>query len=148
MGDNVIVIILPEYDDIGNKLTSDEWKSQGFEDDEEMGIRIKNLMEFVDFFKDENCRIMYDSQNVLAFTYVLRTLPEFYPSRESQLRSVLNATFDWRKNRVSKANEEYSIGYLKLKDEIRCEMAARCAKIPSSSHLIVADLPNYTRCFG
>lgn len=143
MADNVIAIMLPEYDDAGNNFTSDDWKSQELIDDVEMAKRIKCLAEFVDFFSDENCHIIYDSQNVLAFTYVLRTMPECYPSREAQLRTALKGTVNWRYNRLSNANDEYYIGYVKLKDEIRCELAARWTKDPGSSHLIVAHLPDY-----
>lgn len=90
MAENVIAIILPEYHDKDNDITSDAWKSDALLDDVVMGECIKSLMEFVDFFSDEECKIIYDSKNILAFSYVMRMMPECYPSRESQLRIALN----------------------------------------------------------
>lgn len=143
MAENVIAIILPEYDDKDNVITSDDWKSKTLFNDAEIGKHIKELAEFVDFFSDENCRMTYDSKNVAAFTYVLRTMPECYPSREFLLRMVLKKVTNWRMNRESDAKDEYSMDYVKLQDETRCELAARKAKDNSHSCLIAAHIPAF-----
>lgn len=146
MAENVIAIILPEYDDKDNLITSDEWKRNALLDDDVMGKCIKELAQFVDFFSDEECEMIYDPKNVSAFSYTLRTIPEYYPSRESQLRMALKGTTNWRaaENRVSDEKEEYSIGeYQKIKDDTRCELAARKIKDAENSCLIAIHIPEY-----
>ena len=143
MAENVIAIILSEYEDNANTNTANDWKSKFILEDEEMGKYIKELAEFVDFLSDENCKIIYDSKNISAFTFVLRTMPECYPSREAQLRSIMKKASNWRSNRESKESDEYFIDYVKLKDEIRCELTARRIKDNMHSCLIVAHIPNF-----
>lgn len=145
MAENVIAIILPEYEDEGNVITSDDWKREYLLDDTKMGERIKRLAEFVDFFSDENCLMIYDNKNISAFAYVLRTMPDCYPSRESQLRTALNKAANWRSpaNRKSSEKDEYTIGMKKLQDETRCELATRKAEDCKNSCLIVAHIPSF-----
>lgn len=145
MAENVIAIILPEYHDKDNDITSDAWKSDALLDDVVMGECIKSLMEFVDFFSDEECKIIYDSKNILAFSYVMRMLPECYPSRESQLRIALRKITNWRSpvNRKSKDSTVYTMGYENLQDETRCELAAVKAMDSNNSCLIATHIQSY-----
>lgn len=145
MAENVIALILPEYDDEGNVITSDDWKQNFLMDDVEVGKHIKELALFVDFFSDENCRMVYDVKNVSAFSYALRMLPECYPSRHRQLQTALNKAVNWRSYRVSREDVEYSVNYVIVRDEIRCEMAALIAKDTHNSCIVVVHIPDYKR---
>lgn len=143
MAENVIAIVLSEYDDNDNIITSDDWKRKSFLDDVAVGKYIKELADFVDFFSDENCEMIYDSKNVLAFTFILRAIPECYPSREAQLRMVLKKASNWRFSMESEASDEYFIDYVKLKDEIRCELHARKIKDNMNSCLLVVHISDF-----
>lgn len=125
MGKNFIAIILPEYDDSKNSNTSVDWSSQVTFDDKTVGEHIKNISSFVRFFEKEECDMVYDSQNIKAYLFPIRTLPECYPSRERQLMFSLKGLADWRKQRESKPEEEYLLNCIKIKDEIRTEFAHR-----------------------
>lgn len=143
MAENVIALVLPEYDDGGNVITSDDWKRNFLMDDVEVGKHIKELASFVDFFSDENCRMVYDGKNVSAFSYALRMLPECYPSRSMQLQTALKNASNWRTYRVSKEDEEFSVNYTIVRNETRCEMAALIAKDTNNSCIVVVHIPDY-----
>lgn len=143
MAENVIAIILPEYDDKENIITSDEWKRDFLLNDNQIGEYIKNLAAFVDFFCDEDCKLIYDSKNVTAFSFVLRTIPECYPSRDFQLKIALKKATNWRKYRESDEGDEYSIGYERIKDEVRCELIAKKIKNNKHSCLLVTHIPEF-----
>ena len=148
MTENIIAIILPEYDDKDNVVTSDEWKSDVLLDDAAMGKLIKSLMEFVDFFADEECQMIYDSKNISAFSYVMNVMRDYYPSRETQLRIALKKVTNWRfpVNRKSNESHVYTNGYENLRDETRCELAARKAVEANSSCLIATHIQKYKSC--
>lgn len=142
MAKNVIALMFPEYNDKSNPSTSKDWTTDELYDDRRFGEQIKETGMLVDFFKDEECQIVYDLKNVNAYLYPTNSIPECYPSRARQLRFALNGTTDWRKNRVSSETEEYSIHYYTVKDEIRTEIASRQG-FPTEDSFIIA-----TNIFG
>lgn len=144
MANSYIALVFPEYDDVDNVITSQDWKRDDLPDDNSYGIFIKHLISFIDFYEDEDCCLIYDAKNVSAFTYGIRVLPECYPGRERELRLALKHLKDWRKNRISIENDEYTLNYSNIKDEIRTEIAARMSNNPDDSFLIAAHIPNYT----
>ena len=111
MAKNIIALVFPEYNDIGNLVTSKDWVVDELYDDKTMGGQIKEAGIFVDFFNDEECSMIYDSMNINAYLYAVNVLPECYPSRVRQLRSIFKqyGLKDWRRNRVSSETEEYGI---------------------------------------
>lgn len=125
MGKNFIAIILPEYKDPENQNTSVDWSSQVMFDDKTINEHIKNISTFVSFFENEECEVVYDSKNIKAYLFPIQTLPKFYPNHDTQLRIKLKGLADWRKQRESKSEEEYSLNRIKIKDEIRTEFAHR-----------------------
>lgn len=143
MANNYIAIIFPEYDDVDNVVTSQDWKRNDLPDDNSLGAFMKHLISFIDFYEDEECNLMYDAKNVLAFTYCIRVLPEYYPGYDRTLRSVLNKLKDWRKNRESSENDEYTLDYSNIKDETRTEIAVRMRNNPDDSFLLIVHIPNY-----
>ena len=143
MANNYIAIILPEYDDVDNVITSQDWKRNDLPDDDSLGAFIKHLVSFIDFYEDEECNFMYDAKNVLAFTYGMRVLPECYPGRERELRIALKNLENWRKNRESSENDEYTLDYSNIKDETRTEIAVRMRNNPNDSFLLTVHIPNY-----
>ena len=140
MAKNIIALMFPEYDDTGNLVTSKDWVVDELYDDKTMGVQIKETGIFVDFFNDEECCMIYDSMNINAYLYAVNVLPECYPSRVRQLRSVLKGMEDWRKHRCSSESIEYSINDETVKNEIRTEIASRIESTPSSSYLIATNV--------
>ena len=88
MAKNIIALMFPEYNDIGNPVTSKDWVVDELYDDKTFGVQIKETGMFVDFFNDEECNMIYDSMNLNAYLYAVNVLPECYPSRIRQLRSI------------------------------------------------------------
>lgn len=140
MAENIITLMFPEYNDGDNKITSKDWTTDELYDDETIGRQIKNVAQFVDFFKDEECRMVFDSKNIQAYLYPVYTIPESYPSRRMQLKTALKGLEDWRKNRISTVDAEYKIHYETIKDESRTEMAVRKEASLDDSFLIVSDV--------
>ena len=124
MAENIIALMFPEYDYIGNLVISKDWVVNELFDDKTMGVQIKETGIFVDFFNDEECSMIYDSMNINAYLYAVSVLPECYPSRVRQLRSIFKGLKDWRRNRISSETEEYGIYDETIKNEIRTEIKA------------------------
>lgn len=141
---NFIALIFPEYDDPNNGSTSLIWKNDELLNDDQLGELLKELYTFVDFFKDEECELLFDSLNADAFTFPLKTLPSCYPARERQFRLALKGLNDWRRNRVSHANEIYLGDFESISDEIRSEIAARMILNQDESYLIAVQIPGYS----
>lgn len=142
MAKNIIALMFPEYNDTGNLVTSKDWVIDELYDDKTFGVQIKETGMFVDFFNDEECSMIYDSMNLNAYLYAVNVLPECYPSRVRQLRSIFKqfGLKDWRKNRVSSETEEYSIHNEIVKNEIRTEIASRIESIAANSFLIATNV--------
>lgn len=142
MAENMIALMFPEYNDVGNPVTSKDWTTDEFYDDRTLGMQIKETGYFVDFFMDEECSMVYDSKNVQAYLFVAEAFPKCYPSRAAQLRSIFKqyGLKDWRRNRVSSETKEYNIHYKTIKDEIRTEIAAKQENFPDDSFLIATNV--------
>ena len=140
MAKNIIALMFPEYNDTGNLVTSKDWVVDELYDDKTFGVQIKETGMFVDFFNDEECNMIYDSMNLNAYLYAVNVLPECYPSRVRQLRSVLKGMEDWRKHRYSSESTEYSIRDETVKNEIRTEIATRIESTPANSYLIATNV--------
>lgn len=138
-----IVLIFPEYNDPANCSTSLVWKSDELLGDSQLQAQLKGLYSFVDFFKDEECELIYDSLNADAYSFPLKTLPTYYPARERQFRLALRGLKNWRKSRVSRMHEKYVVNNSSIKDEIRSEIAARKILNQDESYLIVFHCPDY-----
>lgn len=143
MANSYIALIFPEYGDVNNVITSQDWKRDDLPDDNTFGAYIKQLASFIDFYEDEECFLMYDAENVLAFTYAIRVLPECYPGRERDLRMVLKNLENWRANRESSKNDEYNLNDSRIKDEMRVEIATRMNNNPNDSFLLAVHIPYY-----
>ena len=52
MAKNMIALMFPEYNDVGNPVTSKDWTTDEFYNDRTLGIHIKETDNFVDFFMD------------------------------------------------------------------------------------------------
>lgn len=144
MANSYIALIFPEYDDVDNVVTSQDWKRDDLPNDNTLGAFIKHLVSFIDFYEDEECYLMYDAKNVLSFTYGIRGLPECYPGRERELRFALKNLENWRKNRKSSEDDLYNLNYSNIKDEMRVEIATRMSNNPEDSFLLTVHIPNYT----
>ena len=142
MAKNIIALMFPEYNDVGNPVTSKDWTTDEFYNDRTLGIHIKETDNFVDYFMDEECCLVYDSKNVQAFLYIAYTLPNCYPSRAAQLRSIFKhyGLKDWRRNRVSSEKKNYIIHYKTIIDDIRTEIASRQENSPADSFLIATNV--------
>ena len=117
MPNNYLALIFPEYDDKANVATSQDWKRNDLPDDESLGKFIKYLYSYVDFYRDEECNMIYDAKNA--------------------------ASFIWRMNRTSTENDEYISKGVTVKDEMRTEIARRMMSNPNSSYLLVVHIPDY-----
>lgn len=140
MAENIIALMFPEYKDNGNSGTSKVWATEELYDDETIGKQFKQTKIFVDFFKDENCRMIYDADNIRAYLYVANMFPECYPSRTRQLRFILEGIENWRNNRKSAEDKEYVVHHETIKDEIRTEIAERELINSADSFLIVSSV--------
>lgn len=138
-----IALILPEYEDVGNNATASDWVTSDLPDDKSMGDFIKKISDFADFFCDEECGLIYDAKNVLAFTYGMRVLPECYPNRVRSLRIALKHFENWRANRTSAEEQEYSLRGSGIKDEMRTEIASRMALNSENCYLLTIGLPDF-----
>ena len=144
MAKSIMALVFPEYVDKGNLSTSYEFEWRDLFDDVKAESLIKELRLFIDFYEDEECSLMYDSQNAAAFSFVFETLNDCYPSRARQFRMALRNKEDWRKNRVSSDCDEYFVNEKStIKDEIRSEIAARLFATPEDSFLIVVHMPGF-----
>lgn len=143
MAKSFIAILLPEYDDSGNISTSFDWKLTELPDEISLNNLIKGIVSFVDFYKDEECKLIYDSKNIEAFAFVLKTLPECYPNSERALRLSLKNIENWRKNRISSENDNYILNRTEIKDEIRTEIAARIDNNSYNEYLITVYYPDF-----
>lgn len=144
MAENIIAIVLPEFEDKDNPLSSDMWKSSKLNSDEEFGTIIKEIAAFIDFFEDEESRVIYDGNNMNCFTFPLRELPECYPSRERELHFVLKNLENWRRNKVANPEDKWTYFHNVVEDEIRSELATRSIVFPENSYVIAACVPDYT----
>lgn len=140
MAKNVIALIFPEYNDKGNLVTSSDWTTDELYDDKSIGKQLKDAGTFVDFFRDEDCQLIYDPNNIRAFWFVVDTLPECYPSRAKELITILKGLEDWRKHRISSETDEYHIHYKVVTDEIRTEIASRQETSPVDSFIIATNV--------
>lgn len=140
MSKNIIALMFPEYNDKSIPSTSKDWTTDELYDDKTFGEQIKGVGILVDFFKDEECQMLYDSKNINAYLYPVNSIPECYPSRTRQLRTALNGTKDWRMHRISSDSEEYSIYYRIVKDETRTEIASRIVCSPEDSFIIATNI--------
>ena len=133
MAQSIIALVFPEYDDKENIITSHDWKMDCMFDKTAFKQFINHLHNFVDFYKDEECTLMYDSKNIDAFTFFFNVLPDCYPypayrilmAELKNLRNLIN----WRSDRVSSETDEYKLHYAVIKDEMRTEIAARKEKV-------------------
>lgn len=143
MPNNYLALIFPEYDDKANVATSQDWKRNNLQDINTLDKFIKYLCSFLDFFRDEECEIMYDARNTAAFIYPLNILQDCYPSREREFKMLLKNLENWRRNRVSSDDDEYSIKNAFVKDEMRTEIACRMRNNPNDSYLLVVYISDY-----
>lgn len=143
MAKTFIALIFPEYPGPGNISTSSEWENDNLPNDDALRLWIKDLYSFVDFFKDEECKLMYDSSNADAAAFIMKTLPSCYPSQERRFRFALHGLENWRKNRTSQERESYLIFKENICNEIRSEIASRKKKNASDSYLITVHIPHY-----
>lgn len=143
MAKSFIAIVLPEYDDSGNISTSFDWKLTELPDEISLNNLIKGIVSFVDFYKDEECKLIYDSKNIEAFAFVLKTLPECYPNSERALRLCLKNIENWRKNRVSSVDDIFFLNRVEIKDETRTEIAARMGVNPDNEYIITIYYPDF-----
>lgn len=147
MAHSIIALIFPEYDDKENVITSHDWKMDCMFDKTAFIQFINHLHNFVDFFKDEECTLIYDSKNLDAFTFFLKVLPDCYPYPAhrilmAELKNQRNL-INWRKNRISSETDEYKLHYAVIKDEMRTEIATRQETNPNDDYLIAAHITNY-----
>ena len=140
MAENIIVLMFPEYNDKSNLCTSNDWTTYELYDDKTLGEQIKEVNALTDFFRDEECQIVFDSKNVHAYLFVIDTLPEFYPSRTHQMITALKGLTDWRRYRTSSETEEYCIYHKTVKDEVRTEIASRQKSDANDSVIIATNL--------
>ena len=138
-----LALIFPEYSDSGNIETSQDWKRSDLLDDKSLGLFIRKLHSFIDFFYDEECKMIYDEKNASAFIYPLTVLSDFYPSRVREFRFALKNLENWRKNRASSLKDEYISKGTIIRDELRSEIACRLIQNPNDSYLLVVNIPNY-----
>lgn len=143
MTKNFLALIFPEYDAADNIATANDWKRNDLPDDETLGKFLKDLHAYVDFYRDEECDLLFDSRNALAFMYCLNVLHDCYPSREREFRLALKNLEDWRKHRVSSPTVEYTSCGTVLKDEMRAEIASRMSNSSNDSYLLVVHIPGY-----
>lgn len=147
MAHSIIALIFPEYDDKENVITSHDWKMDCMFDKTAFIQFINHLHNFVDFFKDEECTLIYDSKNLDAFTFFLKVLPDCYPYPAhrilmAELKNQRNL-INWRKNRISSETDEYKLYFSVITDEIRTEIAARQETNPNDDYLIAVHITNY-----
>lgn len=143
MAKSFIAVLLPEYDDSGNISTSFDWKLTELPDEISLNNLIKGIVSFVDFYKDEECKLIYDSKNIEAFAFVLKALPECYPNSERALRLCLKNIENWRKNSVSSEDDIYVLNRAEIKDEIRTEIASRMEKYSDDEYLVTIYHPDF-----
>lgn len=148
MARTIITLILPEYDDINNELTSQNWKQNLIYDEDSLKSIVEEIKEFADFYKDEECSLMFDSKNIKAFMFLPSERPKYYLDATRKLKLILNKVEyfklgDWRENRISSKTDEYTLYYSPCTDEIRTEIAARKANNPNDDYLIAIHILDY-----
>lgn len=148
MARSIITLILPEYDDISNEFTSHDWKQNLIYDEDSLKSIVEEIKKFADFYKDEECSLMFDSKNIKASMFLPSERPKFYLDATRKLKLILNNVDyfklgDWREYRISSETDEYTLYYSPCKDEIRTEIAARQETNPNDDYLIAVHITNY-----
>ena len=128
---------------MNNMGTSQDWKRKDLPNDESLGKFIKYLNSFVDFYRDEDCEIIYDGKNASAFIYSINILSDCYPNRVRELMITLKNLENWRRNSVSSGKDKYTSNGRIITDEMRSEIACRMMHNPNDSFLLVVHIPNY-----
>lgn len=140
---NYFFLVFPEYDDKDNIRTTQEWVTTDIPNADSYGKWLKHIKVFREFYNDEECEIVIDSLNVKACLYFVLQMPDVYPNRLREFRSLLKGVQDWRKHRTSNPEVPCVIFHNRIYDEIRCEVASRMVKNPNDSFLIVVHSNGY-----
>lgn len=143
MAKNYMFLLLPEYPDEENVTTAEVFQHQELPDVEAVDAWLKQLVAFLDFFKEEACSLVYDAQNLKSCLYVLDTLRGSYPNRSLELLSALSPYADWRRARVSDSAQEYEIYHTRVRDEVRTEIAERHFSGSQDECLVVVHIPHF-----
>lgn len=143
MPNNYIALVFPEYDDENNLLTSQDWKRNDLPDDKSLGNYIKYLRSYIDFFRDEECEMIYDAMNAAAFVYSLNIMDNYYPNRRREFMFALKNLENWRRNRVSSKDDVYVSKGKIIKDELRSEIACRMLHNSEDSYLLSVYIPSF-----
>lgn len=144
MPTNFFALVFPEYFDPENSVTSQDWMTRDLPDDKSLGLFIRDLQSFVDFYDDEECEMIYDGKNASAFIYPLNILHDYYPSRTREFRLALKKLENWRRNRESSLTDNYIINGMIIRDELRSEIVSRLIRNPNDSYILIVHIPNYT----
>lgn len=140
---NYFFLAFPEFDDKDNEMTTNEWVNSDIPSAKEYDEWAKRIKTFREFYKDEECELVYDSQNVKACLYFVEQLPDCYPNRKREFYTILHGLEDWRRNRITNQDDSCIVHYKTITDEIRTEVAARMLAQTGSSFLIVVHLDGY-----
>lgn len=148
MAKSIIALILPEVDSPENELTSNAWANCFFYDENKLLSIVEYINAFVEFYKDEECCLMFDSKNLKAFTFLPQEQPKYNFSSLRKLRSLLYNVEnfkcgDWRTNRISSNCDKYNLFHCEINDEVRTEIAARMDRHPDDDFLIVTYIPDF-----
>jgi hypothetical protein len=142
---NYIFVVLPEYPDEKNATTAEVFQMKELPAEEQVDEWMKQLVAFLDFFKEEECELLYDGKNLRSCIYVLDTLKDSYPNRSTELLMALRGYSNWREHRVSCADQQYEIYHAKVNDEVRTEVAERRMASTADFCLIAVHISGYVQ---
>lgn len=145
MAKNYLFIILPEYPDKETVTTSNVFQINELPDEKQVDKWMKQLVAFLDFFNEEECEQVYDAKNLKSCLYVLDTLKDSYPNRSLELLRAMHGYSDWRKHRISEADQSYEIYHAEVKDEVRTEVAEREMVLKGNLCMIAVHIPDYVQ---
>lgn len=143
MFQNYIAIMLPEFRDLQNHCTANDWCIDSLPTDDELRKQMSELSDFISFFKGQESDLLYDGKNIEAFLFPVNELPDYYPSIRQTMRMVLKGLENWRNNRISEKDIPYKCEYQTLNDEIRTEILERIKYNPFDGYVIAYHFSGY-----
>lgn len=121
-----LFLLLPEYKDTGKNHTHFFLETTDLKDSKAYTKFISRLMATVLYTGEENAIVLYDPQNVAAFLYPIKTLPDLYPGRLlHQITLIEKRMQNWKRKTEQESTDVFRYVGKKTEKNTFCEIAKR-----------------------
>lgn len=120
----LLFLLLPEYKDTGKNHTQFFLETTALKDNKEYVKFTARLMTTVYYIGEENATVLYDPQNVAAFLYPMKTLPDIYPNKAQYLMTLVEKRMqNWRSVSKQFNTNVFRFEGKEIRDNSFCEIA-------------------------